>query len=82
MYNMRITRDGARNIALIAKVASVAFYAFTYNITFRGLNLQGIDSAYVKYLAELGKSYVKKAQYEVRQAIFEQNMALISENNA
>ena len=79
---MRITRDGARNIALIGIVASVAVYAFSYNTSPKGLNLQGIDSAYVRYLAKHGKSYATKAEYEARQAIFEQNMALISENNA
>ena len=75
-------KRGFAALAVVGIAAAVA--VFTLNSApFSGLNLRyKSDSAFVKYLAKYGKSYENLEEYEMRKALFEERMSLVTDHNA
>jgi hypothetical protein len=73
---------GILSIVAIAGVAGlVALYTSSGSVSSGAnfLELDSVDSAFARYLAEHGKSYATKEEYERRREVFAQNLRYVSE---
>ena len=69
-------------MAVVGIAAAVAVFALN-RAPYSGLNLRyKSDSAFVKYLAKYGKSYENLQEYEMRKALFEERMSIVTDHNA
>ena len=75
-------KRGFAALAVVGIAAAVAVFALN-SAPFSGMNLRyKTDSAFVRYLAKYGKSYENVSEYEMRRALFEERMSLVTDHNA
>ncbi len=76
-------KRGFATLAIVGAVAAIAVFALSQGPSMgSGMNLKATDSAFTKYLAKHGKSYVTKEEYELRRAIFEGSIQEMNAHNA
>lgn len=69
-------------LAVVGIAAAVAVFALN-SAPFSGLSLRyKSDSAFIKYLAKYGKSYENLEEYEMRKAVFEESLSIVTDHNA
>ena len=76
---------GILSIVAIAGVAGlVALYSRSAVVSSGSnfLELDSVDSTFARYLADHGKSYATKEEYEKRKEVFSQNLRYVSEQNS
>ncbi len=81
---MKNKRGGILSIVALAGAAGLlALYSSSASPAGTNfLELDSVDTAFARYLAQHGKSYATKEEYELRKEVFAKNLQYVSEHNS
>jgi hypothetical protein len=75
-------KKGFAALTVVGIAAAVALFKIS-SASFKGVDLiNKSNSAFIEYLAKYGKSYKDLREFEMRKAVFEENMRIITDHNA